>query len=620
MLHLNSPGTLSGLEEEQLYKVLVLDRSTKDVLAPLLRVSELRRQGVTLHLLIDSDRQPIPDVPAVYYIHPSDENIQRIADDARKGLYDSLYINFSTHIARPALEQLASTVSASGTAAARIANLHDQYNQFIALENGLFSLGLPDTYLRLNDPSAQDTQIESTVSAVVEGLFCVLATMGVVPIIRCPKGGAAEHVAAALDSRLRDALRNRGNIFSEAGAGSTGLSASLQRPLLCLFDRNFELSVVLQHTWTYKPLLHDVLGMHLNRVAVQDGGTNNKSYEVDENDFFWTQYGREQFPNIAEQVEAELSRYKSSVEELNRKAAAGGHDMAMDPNDPLAANTRSLMSAVSSLPELTERKRVIDKHTNLATALLGIIKNRGLDNFYALEEEFVAGKAGIAQLEELLHGPAGTATDKLRAALVWLLTAKTPPAESDCNRIEELLQESGADVAAWAYVKRMRRMNLTGKQQQSSSANLGEGAAQNQLTNLLGSTFGQGLSSLTKGVKSLLAGEQQAAVTVAVEALMEGKSSSSSSGQDGGGISDSYMTFDPKVPMGQGQRASTGPYKEAIVFMIGGGNMLEYESLSCWASRAQPSPKYIVYGATELLNGEKFLAQLSELGRRSGAL
>lgn len=40
---------------------------------------------------------------------------------------------------------------------------------------------------------------------------------------------------------------------------------------------------------------------------------------------------------------------------------------------------------------------------------------------------------------------------------------------------------------------------------------------------------------------------------------------------------------------------------------------------SCWASRAQPAPKHIVYGATELLSGEAFLAQLSELGRKSGA-
>lgn len=35
--------------------------------------------------------------------------------------------------------------------------------------------------------------------------------------------------------------------------------------------------------------------------------------------------------------------------------------------------------------------------------------------------------------------------------------------------------------------------------------------------------------------------------------------------------------------------------------MLGGGNYLEAESLACWAGRAQPAPKQVVYGATELL-------------------
>ena len=42
----------------------------------------------------------------------------------------------------------------------RIAKVHDQYLSFMALEARLFSLGLPDTYLQLNDPKAQDTQIQ----------------------------------------------------------------------------------------------------------------------------------------------------------------------------------------------------------------------------------------------------------------------------------------------------------------------------------------------------------------------------------------------------------------------------------------------------------------------------
>ena len=38
--------------------------------------------------------------------------------------------------------------------------MFDQFLAFIALEAGLFSLGLPDAYLQLNDPGAKDTQIE----------------------------------------------------------------------------------------------------------------------------------------------------------------------------------------------------------------------------------------------------------------------------------------------------------------------------------------------------------------------------------------------------------------------------------------------------------------------------
>jgi hypothetical protein len=101
-------------------------------------------------------------------------------------------------------------------------------------------------------PFSANYALQSTVSQIVDGLFSVLVTLGVVPIIRCPKGGAAEHVAAALEGKLRDHLKARSNLFSE---GASALAATLSRPLLVLLDRNFDLSVMLQHCWSYKPLV-----------------------------------------------------------------------------------------------------------------------------------------------------------------------------------------------------------------------------------------------------------------------------------------------------------------------------------------------------------------------------
>lgn len=62
------------------------------------------------------------------------------------------------------------------------------------------------------------------------------------------RGGSAEHVGSQLDLKLRDALRARSNLFNEGLGGVAGLNASSHhhRPLLCLFDRNFDLSAAIQ--------------------------------------------------------------------------------------------------------------------------------------------------------------------------------------------------------------------------------------------------------------------------------------------------------------------------------------------------------------------------------------
>ena len=63
------------------YKILILDKFAFDVIAPLLRVNELRQHGITLTLLLESEREQIPDVPAVYFVQPTAKNIQKISQD-----------------------------------------------------------------------------------------------------------------------------------------------------------------------------------------------------------------------------------------------------------------------------------------------------------------------------------------------------------------------------------------------------------------------------------------------------------------------------------------------------------------------------------------------------------
>eukprot|EP00775_Hariotina_reticulata_P012398 gene12398-12533_t len=624
MLALHSTAT-SSRDQGDLYKVLVLDRFCKDIIAPLLRVNELRSQGVTLHLLLEAERQPIPDVPAVYFVQPSAANVDRIAQDAQQALYEAMHINFSTSVPSRLLEQLATGI-VKANAVDRVAKIYDEYLAFIALEPSMFSLGLPDCYLSLNDPSAKEMQIEAAVTQIVDGLFSVLVTVGVVPIIRCPKGGAAEHVAAALESKLRDHLKARSNLFSES---TSALAATLSRPLLIIFDRNFDLSVMLQHSWSYKPLVQDVLGLKLNRVTIAPDTSGlppgasllpqhqKKSYDVDDKDFFWEAAGALPFPKVAEEVESQLQKYKAAVDEINAKTGGdpnASNGVMVDHEELLRRNTQNLMSAVSSLPELQEKKKVLDKHTNLATALLSAIKARGLDGLYNTEEDLLTGKSDPAGLMKLIQGPKGTAADKLRLALVQLLAAESPPSDTELQELTDALHAAGvADTTALTYVARLRRNRLVGSARPTTAAAVPGGLAGPSQGNLLDwadKALGQGISTVTRSVKNLLSGARQSPVAAALEALMDGK--------QGTAEFDTFAVMDPKLPPGRtGLDRAKGPFREAMVFMIGGGNYLERETLSAWASRSQP-PRQVLYGATDLLGGQEFLVQLEELGRRSG--
>ena len=62
---------------------------------------------------------------------------------------------------------------------------------------------------------------------------------------------------------------------------------------------------------------------------------------------------------------------------------------------------QKLTSAVSSLPILLEKKRLIDMHTSLATAILDQIKLRKLDLFFELEEKILSKQNLDKSLKEV---------------------------------------------------------------------------------------------------------------------------------------------------------------------------------------------------------------------------
>lgn len=196
---------------------------------------------------LHSDRPPLPDVPAVYFIEPTSDNLKRVADDLQKSTYETVHLNFTSSLPRPLLEEFAARVARDGTAGC-ISQVYDQYLDYIVLEPHLFSLlpgpqlspssaastanassatggkdsqpgqsGSTTTYERLHDVRCKQEDVEAETDRIANGLFSMMATLSALPIVRCPRGNAAEMVARKLEGKIQDHIaqsKSSSNLFS----------------------------------------------------------------------------------------------------------------------------------------------------------------------------------------------------------------------------------------------------------------------------------------------------------------------------------------------------------------------------------------------------------------------
>lgn len=618
MLHLNKEGdadlTLASKKEEIVWKVLVLDARLQAVLSSVLRVNDLLRCGITVHTVVNARRLPLPDVPVIYFVAPSVDNIKAIIDDLSSDKYDKFYINFTSSINRELLEDFAKKVSLTGKAS-KIKQVYDQYLDFIVTEPNLFLLDIPRVFSTFNNPATKEDDIHLLAGNIADGILSTIVATGSVPIIRCPRNGAAELVATQLDLKLRDYLSNTRSLINQLVQ---------QRPVLVILDRSVDLSAMLSHLWIYQCMVSDVFELKRNTIRLvkfADDKQTTKNYDIDPKDFFWAKNAALPFPDVVENADIELNAYKKDALDLTAKTGI----TSFSDIDPNSTDTLHIQQAVDALPELTARKTTLDMHMDVLATLLKELEAKSLDKFFEIEQNCHDPKIQN-QFLELVRADAkrDNSADKLRTFLILVLLLDLP--ESFVASVQLLLREKYPEISLTAleYVKglkqRMKLSNISaltdnnGHRGASVDVSKNNSALFNGLSSkLYGLTEGrltEGLSSLASGLKKFLPAKTQLPTTNIVEAIMDPNSASAALVQ----LTDDYLYLDPKLRGGHSKPPKRQTYLESLVFMVGGGSYLEYQNLQEWAHTPNKPVRRVTYGSTDVMTASEFLLECGYLG------
>jgi len=358
---------------------------------------------------------------------------------------------------------------------------------------------------------------------------------------------------------------------------------------------------MLAHAWTYQALVHDLLKMNLNRVVLEVSENNQqvqKSYDLDYFDTFWREHTGTNFPQVAVEIETLMKEYKSTVE----KAPKSNGDTFNEDDDDHSAilkQTKDIGNYVNAIPEIQQKHKMLDMHTRIGLQLLDMIKERGLDIFCSLEEGIMNKTLSNKDVLGAITNNKGSPEDKIRLFLIYFMSNPQKLQIDDLKLFLSALEDVGCDLRAYHYLQKIKAFN----ENWAANTNIASDKNGSKKSSLLHKidkykeTFNKIVSA---GVKYIIPTSKDLYVTRIVDALIELKPMLGT---------ENYLYYDPRFPANSTPRKTT-PFKEVIVFMVGGGNYIEYLNIK---QKLSQENKRVVYGSTEILSADKFLQQLTRL-------
>lgn len=432
----NFHSTLSTTTNQ--WKVLIYDTLCRSIIAPQLTLHQLKSESITLHLSITQPREIIKNVPIIYFLRPTEQNLTLIINDLNRQLYDTIYINFTT-IPPGFLERMASRFAnecihnspvfqKNNPNGPTLENIIREVNNlmidFVCTEDNCISLSHNFSYLCLFSSLLGQTQIikyiEKISNSILSLIFQIYQHHGSLPYFyvsqsqNTPSNMVLKYVCQHLPTMLSN-LHNQANFGLQS---ATSLLSSLsqvhysKRWKLVLLDRNLTLGSQFLQSIQYLSLVYD-LGFKHGHVSLplppsdsssssnpnnQQGNSTNQhgkekmllnfqNVDVDANDVLWIANRYKILPDVAETIHHTNIKYKNEIARINglMTNSASQQNSSSASNQLQGLSTSDYNAIITTLPILTKKKTQLDAHTTICTTLVQTTGQRQLHKLYPNE-------------------------------------------------------------------------------------------------------------------------------------------------------------------------------------------------------------------------------------------
>jgi syntaxin-binding protein 1 len=333
---------------DSLSKILILDNFTLKFVNLCMDKNELMSRNIFEKDLISNNRKSISVSTAIYFVSPTEENIQIILNDWREeNKYKSLHIFFPTKTPNQLIRKLIPIGS-------KIRSLFDLLIcDFRTPEILIFDLGIDNDFLKFFGNITNPNNLINSISQL-SNIFFLLKN---IPEIRYFNSNISSNFAKEFT-----------NVLESKRADFNGFS---KKSTLLILDRSYDIISPFLHEFTYQSVLYDFYVSDFDnetgesyvyeRNVTRDGRNIIEKFTLDENDPIWMNF---KYRHILDCI----SEYNALIENLDKKYP----NIAKYQKDKNSVSLGDVGSAIKELAIYDNEKRLISAHGEILKKLLEI--------------------------------------------------------------------------------------------------------------------------------------------------------------------------------------------------------------------------------------------------------
>lgn len=387
---------------------LILDEVTQRVINAFLKMTDLMEAGIVSIELINRQREPIPDLDALYLLRPDADSLDCVLEDFRlqaKPQHNKIHLAFTRFVVAEQLDRLA----AGPNLPPRVSSIVEVPLSFIAIQDRGFHFDMPQCipFLFPKPIAVKGPELIGEIGASLADVFRCLQTTG--PTIYHASSQICKLVAERLQQDLALHKRPRGK--------NQGAEVPCQ---LLIVDRSVDMAATLVHDYHYEACAYDLLdgpvldvdrhivSMNPMRAQVEpvrkmtarasiSWGNGGSAKHPEDEDVPAVKKGREALLSENDRVWEALKHYhfSSAQEEVQKQVSEVA--MAAEQSAQVDMNVSDLLAQLRKTPEHKEIMEKLDLHTFLLTTINEkMVETKIVDGLGGLEQDIACGVDKIA--------------------------------------------------------------------------------------------------------------------------------------------------------------------------------------------------------------------------------